>query len=43
MSAPPPKTPPAPRQPWSMKWIVLAILIYALLQMIYFFISTRGN
>ncbi len=47
MSAPAPSSnppPPAPaRRPWPLKWILFAILIYAFLQMVYFFFSTRGN
>jgi hypothetical protein len=44
MSAPDPAhtpTPPPPGKPWPMKWIVLAILIYAFLQMLYLFLTTR--
>jgi hypothetical protein len=33
--------PPPPRRPWPMKWIVFAVLIYALLQTFYLFITTR--
>ncbi len=41
MPAPDPADPSPPRQPWPMKWIVLAILVYALLQMLYLFLTTR--
>ncbi len=39
-------TPPPPvstRQPWPMKWVVLAILIYMLFQVAYVFFTTRGK
>jgi hypothetical protein len=38
-------TTPAPpaRKPWPLKWILFAVLVYAFLQGLYFFISTRRN
>jgi len=45
MSAPEPAhtpTPPPPvHKPWPLKWIAFAILIYAFLQVLYLFLTTR--
>jgi hypothetical protein len=39
--AEPPSAQPAAHKPWPLKWIALAILVYAFLQMLYLFLTTR--